>query len=99
MIVNKTRIAAGILSVVLLATGADMTAYAVEIDKVLPVAGFDLSLNEGVSMKTVAEEKGLDTETECIIVEPAEVVKNEIEQNEKMRDKMAFLKKILTKQD
>lgn len=78
MIFNKTRIAAGFLSVALLATGADMTAYAVEIDKVLPVAGFDLSLNEGVSMKAVAEEKGLDTETECIIVEPAEVVKNEI---------------------
>ena len=78
MIFNKTRFAAGLLSVAMLATGADMTAYAVELDKVLPVAGFDLSLNEGVSMKAVAEEKGLDTETECIIVEPAEVVKNEI---------------------
>ena len=78
MIFNKTRFAAGLLSVAMLVTGADMTAYAVELDKVLPVAGFDLSLNEGVSMKTVAEEKGLNTETECIIVEPAEVVKNEI---------------------
>jgi len=83
MIFNKTRFAAGVLSVALLATGADMTAYAVEIDKVLPVAGFDLSLNEGVSMKAVAEEKGLDTETQCIIVEPAEVVKNDILQEVK----------------
>lgn len=78
MIFNKTRFAAGLLSVAMLVTGADITAYAVELDKILPVAGFDLSLNEGVSMKTVAEEKGLNTETECIIVEPAEVVKNEI---------------------
>ena len=78
MIFNKARVAAGILSVALLVTVMDINVYAVEIDKVLPVAGFDLSLNEGVSMKTVAEEKGLNTETEFIIVEPAEVVKNEI---------------------
>ena len=78
MIFNKTRVVSGIMSVALLVTVMDINAYAVEIDKVLPVAGFDLSLNEGVSMKTVAEEKGLNTETECIIVEPAEVVKNEI---------------------
>ena len=75
---NITKVAAGVLSVAILVTGMDMTAYAVELDKVLPVAGFDLSLNEGVSMKTVVEEKGLDTETEFYVVEPAEVVKNEI---------------------
>ena len=75
---NITKLAAGFLSVAILVTGMDITAYAVELDKVLPVAGFDLSLNEGVSMKAVAEEKGLDTETECYIVEPAEIVKNEI---------------------
>ena len=78
MKLNITKLAAGVLSVAILVTGIDITAYAVELDKVLPVAGFDLSLNEGVSMKTVAEEKGLDTETECYIVEPAEIVKNEI---------------------
>ncbi len=81
MISNKVRFAAGVLSIALLVTGMDMTVFAVEMDKVLPVAGLDLSLNEGVSMKTVAEEKGLDTETEYYIVEPiepAEVVKNEI---------------------
>lgn len=78
MMLNITKVAAGVLSVAILVTGMDMTAYAVELDKVLPVAGFDLSLNEGVSMKTVVEEKGLDTETEFYVVEPAEVVKNEI---------------------
>lgn len=78
---NKTRFAAGVLSIALLTTTMDMTVFAVEIDKVLPVAGLDLSLNEGISMKTVAEEKGLDTKTEYYIVEPiepAEVVKNEM---------------------
>ena len=77
----KLRFAAGILSVALLTTAMDMTVYAVDIDQLLPVAGLDLSLSEGVSMKTVAEEKGLDTKTEYYIVEPiepAEVVKNEM---------------------
>ena len=78
MKLNITKLAAGFLSAAILVTGMDITAYAVELDKVLPVAGFDLSLNEGISMKVVAEEKGLDTETECYIVEPAEIVKNEI---------------------
>ena len=73
---NKTRFAAGLLSIAMLTSALDMTVYAVEIDKLLPVAGLDLSLNEGVSMKTVAEEQGLDAET--VIVEPAEVVKNEM---------------------
>jgi len=76
MISNKVRVAAGVLSIALLVTGMDMTVFAVEMDKVLPVAGLDLSLNEGVSMKSVAEEQGLDTET--VIVEPAEVVKNDM---------------------
>ena len=73
---NKTRFAAGLLSIAMLTSALDMTVYAVEIDKLLPVAGLDLSLNEGVSMKSVAEEQGLDTET--VIVEPAEVVKNDM---------------------
>ena len=78
MTFKKTRLAAGVLSAALLVTGADMTAYAVEIDKILPVAGFELSLNEGVSMKTVVEEKGLESKSECVIAEPAEAVKNDI---------------------
>lgn len=78
---NRIRFAAGVLSVILLTTAMDMTVFAVDMDQVLPVAGLDLSLNEGISMKTVAEEKGLDTKTEYYIVEPiepAEVVKNEM---------------------
>ena len=81
MILNKTRLAAGMLSIAMLVTGMDMTVFAVEMEKVLPVAGLDLTLNEGVSVKSVAEEKGLDVETEYYIVdpiEPAEVVKEEL---------------------
>ena len=78
---NKIRFAAGVLSVALLTSAMDMTVLAVDMDEILPVAGLDLSLNEGVSMKTVAEEKGLDTKTEYYIVEPiepAEIVKKEM---------------------
>lgn len=78
---NKVRFAAGVLSVALLTTAMDMKVLAVDMDEILPVAGLDLSLNEGVSMKTVAEEKGLDTKTEYYIVEPiepAEIVKKEM---------------------
>ena len=78
---NKIRFAAGLLSVALLVTGMDMTVFAVELNQILPVAGVDLTLNEGVSMKKVAEEKGLDTKTDCYIVEPIEptkVVKDEM---------------------
>ena len=78
MIFNKASLAAGVLSAMLLVTAMDITAYAVEVDKFLPVAGLDLTLNEGVSMKSVAEEKGLNIEKGRIIVEPAEVVKNDI---------------------
>lgn len=78
MIFNKTRVAASILSIALLVTTFDMTAFAVEIDKLLPVAGLDLTLNEGVSMKTVVEEKGMELKDKFYIVEPAEVVKEEI---------------------
>ena len=78
---NKIKFAAGLLSIALLASAMDLTVLAVDMDEILPVAGLDLSLNEGVSMKAVAEEKGLDTETEYYIVEPiepAEIVKNEM---------------------
>lgn len=78
MIFNKTRVAASILSIALLLTTFDMTVFAVEIDKLLPVAGLDLTLNEGVSMKVVVEEKGMELKDKFYIVEPAEVVKEEI---------------------
>ena len=81
MLFHKTRIAAGVLSIALLAGMADVTAFAADMNQVLPVAGLDLSLKEGISMKTVAEEKGLDTTSDVMIVEPiepAEIVKNEM---------------------
>ena len=78
MIFNKTRVAASLLCVALLVTTFDMTVFAVEIDKFLPVAGLDLTLNEGVSMKVVVEEKGMELRDKFYIVEPAEVVKEEI---------------------
>lgn len=78
MVFNKTRIAASLLSVAMLVTGIDMTVFAVEIDKVLPVAGLDLTLSEGVSMKTVVEENAPEKVDEFEFVEPAEVVKNEM---------------------
>ena len=78
MIFNKTRVAASLLSIALLVTTFDMTVFAVEIDKFLPVAGLDLTLNEGVSMRVVVEEKGMELRDKFYIVEPAEVVKEEI---------------------
>lgn len=78
---NKIRFAAGLLSIGLLAVSVDMTVSAVELNKLLPAAGLDLTLNEGVSMKKVAEEKGLDTQKDIYIVEPIEptkVVKDEM---------------------
>lgn len=78
MIFNKRRIVAGMLCVALLATAFDMTVFAVEIDKVLPVAGLDLTLNEGLSMKAVVEEQGMELKSKFYIVEPAEVVQEEI---------------------
>ncbi|MBO5856722.1 MAG: SH3 domain-containing protein [Clostridia bacterium] len=78
MIFNKTRVAASLLSIALLVTTFDMTVFAVEIDKFLPVAGLDLTLNEGVSMRVVVEEKGMELRDKFYIVEPAEIVKEEI---------------------
>ena len=78
MIFNKTRIAASLMCIALLVTTFDMTVFAVEIDKFLPVAGLDLTLNEGVSMKVVVEEKGMELKDKFYIVEPTDIVKEEI---------------------
>ena len=77
MKLNRVRFAAGVLSVALLVTGVDMTVFAVELNKILPVAGLDLSLNEGVSMKKVAAEIGVDTDS-VEPIEPTKVVKDEM---------------------
>ena len=68
---KRVRVTAGILGAFLMFTAADLTTYAVEIDGILPAAGLGLSLEEGVSVKEVAEEKGLDVYgAEITIVEP-----------------------------
>ena len=67
---NKKSIIAGCLSVALLAGNADMPVLAFDMNQVLPVAGLDLSLNEGVSMKKVVEEKGSEFVTDITLVEP-----------------------------
>lgn len=78
---KKIRVIAVIFSIALLVTTMDMSVLAVDLKMLLPAAGLDLTLNEGISMKKVAEEKGLDTENEYYIVEPIEptkVVKDEM---------------------
>lgn len=76
---NKTKLAAGVLSVALLTTGADISAFAAEMDSVLPVAGLDLCLNEGVSLKDVAEETGTENNYDIVEpIEPTEIVKKEM---------------------
>lgn len=57
---------------------------------------FSRELTKNTLQEIGAKFGGRDHST---VLHAIEVVKNEIEQNEKMRDKMAFLKKILTKQD
>lgn len=79
---KRVRVTAGILGAFLMFTAADFTTYAVEIDGILPAAGLGLSLEEGVSVKEVAEEKGLDVYgSEITIVEPvkpSEIVRNQM---------------------
>lgn len=76
---NKTKLAAGVLSVALLTTGANISAFAAEMDSVLPVAGLDLCLNEGVSLKDVAEETGTENNYDIVEpIEPTEIVKKEM---------------------
>ena len=82
MLKRKARIAAGALSTLLLITGIEIPAYAVELDSILPAAGLSLSLEEGVYVKKVAEDKGLDVQgvgMEFVDpVETSELVKEQI---------------------
>ena len=63
---NKVRLAAGAVAAALLFTGNSISAYAVNLSSSLPAAGIGLSLDEGVSVKTVAHYNDSDVE----IVEP-----------------------------
>ena len=79
---KKVRVTAGILSALLLISSADISAYAVEMDEILPAAGIGLSLDEGVYVKAVAEERGLDIYGSGITIvepiEPSEIVKKQM---------------------
>ncbi|MBR5579225.1 MAG: SH3 domain-containing protein [Lachnospiraceae bacterium] len=82
MLKRKAKIAAGVLSTLILITGVELPAYAVELDSILPAAGLSLSLEEGVYVKKVAEDKGLDVQgvgMEFVDpVETSELVKEQI---------------------
>lgn len=87
MLKGNVRLATGALSAILLLSGMELSVYGAEIDSILPAAGLSLSLEEGVYVKKVAEEKGLDFYgTELHIVEPvetSEIVKQQILQEMK----------------
>lgn len=76
---RKTTLMAGALGIALFTAGADITVYGAEINQALPVAGLDLCLNEGISLKTVAEENGTENDYDIVEpIEPTETVKNEM---------------------
>lgn len=87
MLKQRVRLAAGAFSAILLIGGMELPLYAAELDSLLPAAGLSLSLEEGVYVKKVAEEKGLDvygTGIEFVEpIEPSELVKQQILQEMK----------------
>ena len=82
MLKRRVRLATGALSALLMLSGTELSVYATELDSILPAAGLSLSLDEGVYVKKVAEDKGMDVQgTELQIVEPvktSEIVKQQI---------------------
>lgn len=78
MIINKTRFAAGVLAAAMILNASPISAYAVEVNSLLPAAGVGLSLEEGVSVKSVAEETRPEEVSNLEFIEPAEVVKEEM---------------------
>lgn len=82
MVFHKYRFTTGTVGAVLLAAALNMNVYAVEPDRILPAAGIGLSLEEGVSMKKVVEEKGVSANATGVkIVDPVQtskIVKSEI---------------------
>lgn len=72
---NKVRLAAGAVAAALLFTGNSISAYAVNLSSSLPAAGIGLSLDEGVSVKTVAHYNDSDVEIVEPVSFPAPVVR------------------------
>ena len=73
---NKVRFAAGVLTVTLAFAGTGISAKAVSLSSSLPVAGIGLSLEEGVSLKTVEHHGDYSREIVEPISFPAPVVKD-----------------------
>ena len=71
----KARFAAGVLAASIIFTGNGINAYAVNLSSSLPAAGIGLSLDEGVSLKTVAHYNKSEVEIVEPISFPAPVVK------------------------
>lgn len=71
----KVRFAAGAVAAALVFTGNGISAYAVSLSSSLPAAGIGLSLDEGVSVKTVAHYNRYDVEIVEPISFPSPVVK------------------------
>ncbi len=75
MFYHKVKLAAGFLIVTLTFSGTGISAQAVGLSSRLPVAGIGLSLEEGVSLKTVAHHNASSIEIVEPISFPAPVVK------------------------
>lgn len=71
----KARFAAGVLAASIIFTGNGINAYAANLSSSLPAAGIGLSLDEGVSLKTVAHYNKSEVEIVEPISFPAPVVK------------------------
>lgn len=79
---QRVKLVAGTLGILLAIGGMELPLYAAELDSMLPAAGLSLSLEEGVYVKKVAEEKGLDVYGVGLEIvepiEPSELVKQQI---------------------
>ena len=79
---QRVKLVAGTLGFLLAIGGMELPLYAAELDSMLPAAGLSLSLEEGIYVKKVAEEKGLDVYGVGLEIvepiEPSELVKQQI---------------------
>lgn len=81
MLSNRARFAVGALTMTLLFTGNSISAQALNLSSSLPAAGIGLSLDEGVSLKTVAHYNDSQVEIVEPISFPSPVVKELTEED------------------
>lgn len=81
MLSNRARFAVGALTMTLLFTGNGISAQALNLSSSLPAAGIGLSLDEGVSLKTVAHYNDSQVEIVEPISFPSPVVKELTEED------------------